>query len=1069
MEMNLTSSEKKWGISRFLLMSVLFSLLILPTWAQDRVTVSGRLTGGAGQDPLIGASVLEKGRTNGVTADADGRYTISVKGDAVLEFSFIGYKTKEQSVMNRTQIDVNLDEDVTMIGEVVAIGYGSQRKEDLSMAVSTVKVDNAARSRSGDLATLLQGRLPGVTIQQSGDPMVKATVSIRGRGSKGIDGDPNSGDGVLYVVDGVPNAPFMTDDIETITILKDAASAAIYGASVGSSGVVLITTKKAEAGKVRVDVNVSYGVEKVSKLPKLLNAEQFNMVWAKAVENNPTGKALPSAMNPTLFPFGNVTRTNWLDEIFRPGSKQHYAATISGGGEKLQSIFSLSYDKTKGVLLNTHSESFGGRLQTDFKPTKWLKLSERVSFEASNGQGNIDTGHQGPIMGAMWYPSYAPVYEMNEDGSYALDAKGNKYFGGTVPKWASASGTPNIYNPVATLERMQRKYPTNKIFSTTSIEIKPISSVTLKSDFTTDLQTKEKDEFYPVMKEAGLMRNDNFREQQFYRDRHWLSETTISWAQLFGKHHISAMAGFTADSKTTNWRSLSSKDYADGTEGNLFWGNAGSKGNGWLGASLPNELRYNYTMYSVLARVGYSFDDRYFFVGSIRRDASSKLPKARPFDWFPSVSGSWKISSEPFFKSAGLDKVFDLVKFRAGWGKVGNVELYDPNVEFVDLLRYDWPGIFGQGLDQQVTGSYLSTIPNLNARWETTVQTSAGLDLVLFNNALEINVDYYHKVTKDLIDQIPTPEQIGVVNAPRGNMGNVLNKGWEFSVNYTGSAAHGKLNYNVWGSFSTNKGYVREYGIRQGYVPHQQPNLNSNQILYSNAGDPWYSFRVYRTAGIFRSADDVNKYIYKSPATGEAKLLMPDAKPGDLIYVDTNNDGVINDEDQVLSGSYAPKNTFSFGGSLNWKGLDLSFMLQGVTGNKIYNGMKQMSMNARDDYGNLSTEVLDTWDFNPSGSRYPRLGLTTDANGNYTKFTDIFLEKGDYLRMKNITLGYTLPKTVGRAIGLQSTSIRLYVSIDNAFTITGYDGIDPEVGNYGIDRGVYPVSRLYNFGVNINF
>ena len=1068
MKMNLTSSEKDRGMARFLLMSLLCCLLIFPAWAQERVSVSGRVTGSS-KEPLVGASVIEKGTTNGVTTDAEGRYQISVKGTATLDFSYVGCKPQSLAVMNRTQIDVVLEDDAMMIGEVVAIGYGSQRKEDLSMAVTTVKLDDVAKSRAGDLATILQGRMPGVTIQQSGDPMKKASYSIRGRGSKGNDqgsdrgnDGPTSGDGVLFVVDGVPNAPFMTDDIETVTILKDAASAAIYGASVGSSGVVLITTKRAKSGQVRVDVNVSYGVEKISSLPSLLNAEEFNMVWKKAVDNNPGGKALPSAMNPELFPFGNVTRTNWLDEIFRTGSKQHYAASISGGSDKIQSVLSLSYDKTKGVLLNTYSESFGGKLQTDFTLTKWLKLSERVSFSASNGQGDVDTGHQGPIMGAMWYPRFAPVYEMNEDGSYALDEKGNRYFGGTTPKWAGVSGTPNIYNPVAYLERLHRKYPENKIFSTTSLEIKPISSLTIRSEFTADLRTKEEDEFYPVMKEAGLMRTKSNREQFFYRDRHWLSETTVSWAELFGKHHISAMAGFTADSKKTHRRSIFSKDYPEDKD-DLLWDDA----NDWT--IKPQERKYDYTMYSVLARVGYSFDDRYFLVGSIRRDASSKLPISKPYDWFPSVSGSWKLSSEKFFQNAGLDKVFDLVKFRAGWGKVGNVELYKNNVATAELLTYDWPGIFGQGLNQTITGTYLSTLPNLNARWETTEQTSAGLDMELFNNSLSVSVDYYHKVTKDLIDVIPTPEQIGVHDAPYGNMGNVLNRGWEFSVNYNGTAAHGKLNYNVWGIFSTNKGYVREYGIRKGAVQHKNPNLNSTPLLYSDKGNPWYSFQVYRTAGIFRSQDEIDKYIYKNPETGEAKLLMPDAKVGDLIFVDTNNDGVINDADQVLSGSYAPKNTFSFGASLNWKGFDFNFMFQGVTGNKIYNGTKQLSMNARDDYGNLSTEVLDTWDFNPEHSKYPRLGLTQDSNGNYTKFSDIFLEKGDYLRLKNVTLGYTLPKSVGRAIGLQSTSIRLYVSVDNAFTITGYDGIDPEVGNYGIDSGVYPVSRFYNFGVNINF
>lgn len=302
MKMNLTTSEKNRGIVRFLLMSMLLCLLIHPAQAQDRVTVTGRLTD-TSHAPLIGASVIEQGTTNGVTTDTEGNYQISVSGNATLGFSFIGYKPQSVAVLNRTVIDVTLEEDATMIGEVVAIGYGSQRKEDLSMAVTTVKLDEAAKSRASNLATILQGRMPGVTVQQTGDPMKPASFTIRGRGSKGNDDDPTSGDGVLVVVDGVPNAPYMMEDVETITVLKDAASAAIYGASVGSSGVILITTKKAQSGKLRVDVNVSLGFEKVTNLPKMLTAEQYNEVWAKTVEKNP-GQPASQRLQPGGIPLG---------------------------------------------------------------------------------------------------------------------------------------------------------------------------------------------------------------------------------------------------------------------------------------------------------------------------------------------------------------------------------------------------------------------------------------------------------------------------------------------------------------------------------------------------------------------------------------------------------------------------------------------------------------------------------------------------------------------------------------------------------------------------------------------
>ena len=1062
MEMNLTFTGKRRRIVRFLLMSLLSCMLILPAQAQDRVTVSGRLTD-IGQNPLIGASVIERGTTNGVTTDVDGRYQISVAKNASLDFSFVGYKTQSVAVANRTQIDVTLEEDAMMIGEVVAIGYGSQRKEDLSMAVTTVKVDEGVRSRAADLGTLLQGRMPGVTILQSGgDPMRKASFSIRGRGSKGNDDDPTSGDGVLVVVDGVPNAPYSVEDVETVTVLKDAASAAIYGASVGSSGVILITTRKAEAGKMRVNVNAAIGVQKAMNLPNMLNARQYCDVWAKAVGNSVNG-SLPNLANPEVYAGADVTRTDWLDEIFRTGMTQHYGISLSGGTEKISSILSVTYDKKEGTIMNTWSESLGAKLHTDLRPTKWLKVSEHVSFEYLDGQGKVNRSHTGPILGAMWFPSSASVYDRDAEGNIIYDDKGKPKYGGIASSADMAAGVtgPNVVNPVAQLETMHSRAPEMRFFSTTSFEVKPVRGLTLKSDFTADLDVLETDAFQPVIDVPGGS-TTTLREQEHTRTFHYLWETTATYAEVFGKHHISAMAGFTTDYKKLRLYDFRTQNYPSDTWDKYqnLWQNGS-----WYRD--PTENYYEYAMVSFLARLGYSFDDRYFLTASIRRDASSKLPSSKNYDWFPAVSGAWKLSSEKFFANSSLAGVFDLIKIRAGWGMVGNVDLY-PNTSSVDVPLSIYPdgSLIG---GNTVYGSYYDTIANPGATWETTVQTSAGIDLTLLKNTLDISVDYYDKETRDLVDYVPTPPQMGVTTSPMGNMGRVTNKGWEFSVAYRNTAAQGKLNYSVWGNFSTNKSNVEEYGS-QPLVRHENPNINSQSILYSGVGHPWYSYYIYRTDGIFRSQEEIDRYVSKNAETGEVMQVQPNAKVGDLKFIDTNGDGVITDADKVLTGCYTPKQTFSFGASLDWKGFDFSFMFQGVAGNYIYNGTKQMGMNGHGgDFGNLIEDVFDTWDFNPSGSKYPRLGLAEDNNGNYTKFSDAFLEKGDYLRLKNITLGYTLPKHIARHIGLTNGSLRVYVSIDNVATITGYSGIDPEVGNYGLDAGIYPSSRFFNFGVNLNF
>ncbi len=431
-------------------MSLLLSILILPAHAQDRVTVSGQLTDSS-QTPLIGASVIEKGTTNGVTTDADGRYQISVKPDGVIDFSFIGYKPQSLAVMNRTEINVTMEEDATMIGEVVAIGYGSQRKEDLSMAVSTVKVDDAARSRAADLGTLLQGRMPGVTIQQSGDPLQKASFTVRGRGSKGNDDGtdksaaysrdnvgPTSGDGVLVVVDGVPGAPYMAEDIETITILKDAASAAIYGASVGSSGVILITTRQAQAGKTRVNVNVSVGFERA------MNLRRCSTHSSSATSGARPSRTRRAARCPIWPTAGLCRRQRHPHRLARrnlPHGSDAALCRVDYRRQRDALVDPLGNLRQKGRHPAQHMEpSAGCETPYGIQAVKWLKLSERVNFEYSNGQGNISTSHTGPIYGAMWFPASASVYDRDANGNIVYGDDGKPKWGGIASSADMASG-----------------------------------------------------------------------------------------------------------------------------------------------------------------------------------------------------------------------------------------------------------------------------------------------------------------------------------------------------------------------------------------------------------------------------------------------------------------------------------------------------------------------------------------------------------------------------------------------------------------------------------------------------
>lgn len=421
-------------------------------------------------------------------------------------------------------------------------------------------------------------------------------------------------------------------------------------------------------------------------------------------------------------------------------------------------------------------------------------------------------------------------------------------------------------NPVAQLETMHSRAPEMRFFSTTSFEVKPVRGLTLKSDFTADLDVLETDAFQPVIDVPGGS-TTTLREQEHTRTFHYLWETTATYAEVFGKHHISAMAGFTTDYKKLRLYDFRTQNYPSDTWDKYqnLWQNGS-----WYRD--PTENYYEYAMVSFLARLGYSFDDRYFLTASIRRDASSKLPSSKNYDWFPAVSGAWKLSSEKFFANSSLAGVFDLIKIRAGWGMVGNVDLY-PNTSSVDVPLSIYPdgSLIG---GNTVYGSYYDTIANPGATWETTVQTSAGIDLTLLKNTLDISVDYYDKETRDLVDYVPTPPQMGVTTSPMGNMGRVTNKGWEFSVAYRNTAAQGKLNYSVWGNFSTNKSNVEEYGS-QPLVRHENPNINSQSILYSGVGHPWYSYYIYRTDGIFRSQEEIDRYVSKNAETGEVMQVQP--------------------------------------------------------------------------------------------------------------------------------------------------------------------------------------------------
>jgi TonB-linked SusC/RagA family outer membrane protein len=1020
-----------WGVG--------LCMALAGTLAAQNRSVTGTVTDINGALP--GVNIAIKGTNNITISDADGRYAITVGNDAaVLVFSFIGYAPQEIAVGNRAVIDVRLEEDAVQLAEVVAIGYGNTRRADLSMAVSTVQVDRTMKSRPAAVSSVLQGQVPGLTIQfDGGDPLSGQTYNIRGKGSR-------DSDGILWVVDGVPGAPYSMEDVESITVLKDAASAAIYGASVGSGGVIIITTKQAQAGRIKIDVNVSHQFQTAGKLPTALNSEQFNKVWRDVIGVTGTAMTLPAVFDADRYPYGTATRTDWLDEIFRTGQVQHYAVSLSGGAETLKAFASFAYDRTDGLLINTYKDQMNGKLNIDFQPAKWVTFSQKGTFQYGNGQGGIRTNtHESYIVEALGYPPSATVYEYDVNGNLVYGDDGLPLYGGTTPRWSSITGYGAGRNPVASLNRLRQNRPSTTLFSTSTLELRPLKGLTIKSDFTASLGASRYESFEARIPELGRPNPENIRYVSSAWQTHWLWETTATYVGVFEKHHISAMAGYTMQRRNYRDNGTTTTAYDREDEHSTIFTNAGE----WS-KTKPTESIWDESMISELGRVGYSYDDRYFVTASLRYDATSKLAPENNGQLFPAFSASWKISSEEFLN--GMIPSVNLLKLRGSWGRVGDcgsVPRYSYNAP---LGKTGEPGILGKDLNVPVYGDYQRTIANRSLKWETTEQIGAGLDLTLLDHSLEITVDWFHKTTRDLIDYLPMPSVAGITEDPRGNVGKVLNTGWELGANY--HTTLGEWTFSIYGNASTVRGEVLDLSPRD--------LMEHSLQLRSAVGQPWYAYALIATDGIFQSYDEVNSY------TKNGQLIQPFARPGDLKFIDYNNDGKINNDDRQFMGSYLPSLTYALGGTVEYRGFDFSIYFQGVAGVDIYNLFRQNAYLNGAAGSNMFTDILRAWNYD-TASGNPRISWLDDDNQNYSNASDYYLENGDYLRLKNITLGYTLPKTMLAGAGIRDIGIRLYAGAENLCTITRYTGFDPEVGNHGVDGGVYPIARTFIIGLNVNF
>lgn len=1030
---------------------VLFLLLGLFTSViaySQQISVKGIVKDQIGE-PVIGANVLVRGTTNGVITNVNGEFILSASKSDVLVVSFVGYTTQEIPVSEK-QMTIVLKEDTELLDEVVVLGYGANtRKQDLSASVGIISnTDELAARPVTSTESMLQGQLPGVTIQaDGGDPTSTPNIVIRGQGSQ-------NGDNVLWVVDGVPGAPITSmNDIESIVVLKDAASAAIYGAQSGAGGVVLVTTKKAKEGAPTLTYDGTFGFRQATNLIEPLNAEEQVEMRRRSYEN--AGQALPDGWNVTKNPWVGTTRTDWMDAIFRTAFYQRHNIALNVGTDKSSSRLSLSFDNDQGTLINTYKKNLALRYNGKMQLNKWITISEDLVWKntTSRSKETDNDAYTGPILSAVYMPASATIYNPL-DGSYGgTTTEDPAYIEKYGSNFADAHG--DAVNPVRLLEAENLYNKTSDVWSTTSLEIgNVLPGLKFVSRFTYNLQNYYYKKFNPIRDEVGKPNLSNNVQEQSYRMDAWKTENTLTYDNTFGKHTVGALFSTTADHYSKRGLEAIGKDLSSEAAYLQYMAYANS-------TEVLDYLTGPDANVSMIARLAYSYDDRYFVTASWRRDYAGRLPKEHNFGDFPAVTLGWKISNEKFFKK---NDIVNLLKLRASWGRVGNLGSIDYNYKSPLLSKntYSEQAQYGVTSNQLWNNfAYYSTALNPNLTWETSEQYDLGLDMEMFNNRLSLSMDYFDKRTFNLIQPQPMnwPSTMGL-DAMLVNLGEVRNRGFELSIGWN-DRINKNFSYFVTGNFSYLKNWVSDIGVKNedgtpGVWTDDKSFRSVKDIYQTTEGEPLNSFHLIQTAGIFQSDEEAAAYVDKN-----GKRIQPDAKKGDLKFVDYDGDGTIGFGDRQYMGSATPKTTFAWTLGFTWKKLSFSAMFQGVGGAQAMNVSKYMLLSDVEGNFNRSREILNAWSPDNRGSNIPILSKN-DNNGNFSTASDWYLEDASYLRLKNVTLSYDLSDVFCKWSHLNDRNSRLsvFLSGENLATITRYSGMDPECG--GWDALKYPVSRVFS-------
>lgn len=954
----------------------------------------------------------------------NGNFTLNVTGrQPVLVISYIGYVTTEVNVSGRAFVEVVLQEDVAALDEVVVVGYGTMRKKDVTGAVSSVRSGEITKNATSNVMQAIAGKMSGVqVVQNSGTPGGDVSILIRGVGTIN-DASP------LYVIDGVPVSGGMwylnPNDVESIDVLKDASATAIYG-SRGANGVVMVTTKQAQEGHTEINFDYSYGIQHSAKTYKMLDASQY-----AALHNEMRTNAGPEySLNPAFAdPESLGAGTDWMDAIFRTAPMQKVNLSMLGGNQKISHATSLGYYTQDGIMKNSSYNRLSLQSNISSKLASNITVRANVNLSAENRRTQpVST----VIQNAMRILPSIPIYDDN--GEYA-GPTGNAEWNG------------NALNPVAIINEQNYRMKGFRMLSNISLEWEIIKGLKFKTTGGAELGYDYNNSYIPKYKWGMNESKNTMQTVTSAYEQLYLWDNTLNYDKAFGKHRINAMIG-------TSYQEYKKESVSA----------AGSGRASELTTELDNATKatdvggnsYRWALMSYMARLHYSYDDRYLLTATFRADGSSKFGKDNRFGYFPSFAAAWNIGNEAFMQSV---KPVSLLKLRAGYGQTGNQNI--GAYAFADKLSVNGVYNFGsqRGFESNLVNLiYPYLLSNPSVKWESVEQYNVGLDIGFLQNRIVANLDFYVKNTRDMLTKKPVPQTSGTsleqADWPPVNIGKVLNRGFEFTVNTKNFVGEFKWETSLNMSFNHNE-----------VVSIGGPEI-LNGVSLIREGQPINSFYGYELGGIYQTLDEVfTGPVMENRAPDKASHNpYKNTSPGDMWFVDVDGNGEINDLDRTVIGNPSPDCIFGFNNTFSYKNFDLSIFFQGALGNQVWNGVRASHESMNSTYNQLAT-TLERWTGEGSSYSMPR-AIYADPNNN-SRASTRWLEDGAYAKLKNLTFGYTLPEKWIRKAKMKA--LRLYVSLDNLCTITNYSGLDPEAGLSGLDYGVYPSARTYMFGVSVKF